>query len=227
MTLRNACTLAALVLALGTWVTTPALATDSGAYLGLNIGQSDVDVDDADYEDPSLDSFSLDNSDTAWSLAVGYRFSPYIGVELSYLDMGALTVDFSDRQILGAPNAYFEQSGHYAASAIGPAFALVTAIPTGNFEFNARFALWKAKTEITSSSHATLVLPPFQPQVSNYSDSDSDTTTEFIYGLGMGYTIGDHFHVRIDWVMAPDVGDEDALGEADINLWTAGFQYRF
>jgi hypothetical protein len=43
----------------------------------------------------------------------------------------------------------------------------------------------------------------------------------------MGYTFGDHFHVRVDWMTVPDAGDEEKTGEGDVTLMTAGFQYRF
>jgi long-subunit fatty acid transport protein len=48
-----------------------------------------------------------------------------------------------------------------------------------------------------------------------------------MYGLGAGYTFREHFQVRIDWIAVPNVGDESETGEGNVQLFTAGFRYRF
>jgi hypothetical protein len=141
--------------------------------------------------------------------------------------MGELTLSYSGRTSLGVPNAYVDQAGQYAASVKGPAFALMGAIPAGNFEFNARLGLLFATTEISTSARGSVVFPPFPTQTYNDSSSDSASTTETLYGLGMGYTFRDHFHIRVDWMMVPDAGDDEETGAGDVELLTAGFQYRF
>jgi len=202
-----------------------AFATESGFYVGLNLGQSTFDV-----EDTVRDSFGttagLDDSDTAWSLAFGYRFVPYFGVEAAYLDMGEMTFEDSGRENAGG-GAFYEYSYSTSISLNGPAVSLVAAVPMQAFEFNAKLGVLFAKTELKESLSETLSVPGFP--VDRYSDSfsDSSSTTETLYGLGAGYTFGDHFHVRLDWTMIPDAGDEDELGEDDVSSLTVGFQYRF
>jgi hypothetical protein len=68
--------LVTLGLALGTFMA-PAVATESSAYVGINIGQSNFEIDEAELADLAGYSTSIDDSDTAWSLAAGYRFAPY------------------------------------------------------------------------------------------------------------------------------------------------------
>src|SRR5262245_24371923 len=78
-------------------------AADQGIYIGANIGGSNVDIDKDDIDAAVVDAFnsagfavidgdsSLDDSDTTWSLAVGYQFNPYIAVEAAWVDLGEAT----------------------------------------------------------------------------------------------------------------------------------------
>jgi opacity protein-like surface antigen len=61
-----------------------AWAADNGIYAGLSVGQAKTDFDDG------IDDF-FDGKDTAFKLVGGYRILDWLGVEVSYVDLGEIT----------------------------------------------------------------------------------------------------------------------------------------
>lgn len=66
------------LIAASAFAVTPALADDSGFYVGAGIGEFGVDVG------------GFDGSDTGFKLFGGYHFNKYFGLELEYLDGGTV-----------------------------------------------------------------------------------------------------------------------------------------
>jgi hypothetical protein len=62
----------------------PAYAADSGIYAGLSVGQSQVDIS-------GIGSDLFDDNDTAFKILGGYRILDWVGVEVSYTDLGEVT----------------------------------------------------------------------------------------------------------------------------------------
>src|ERR1700754_3051390 len=66
---------------------TPAFAdNDRGFYAGAGVGVFNIEVDDVDTTDELRERF--DSDDTVFKVFAGYRFNPFIGVELDYIDLG-------------------------------------------------------------------------------------------------------------------------------------------
>lgn len=57
---------------------------NTGIYAGLSVGQVETDLDDG------LDDV-FDGTDTAFKLVGGYRILDWVGVEVSYVDLGEIT----------------------------------------------------------------------------------------------------------------------------------------
>jgi hypothetical protein len=55
---------------------------------------------------------------------------------------------------------------------------------------------------------------------------DSSTSEEFLWGAGVGYT-RDRWTVRLDYQQYTDVGDDDMLGELNIDRIAFSALYRF
>jgi OOP family OmpA-OmpF porin len=65
-------------------VSGPALAQDTGFYIGLSFGQSSVDLD-------CTGATGCDDSDTTMKFIGGYRFNRNFGAEIGYTDLGEAT----------------------------------------------------------------------------------------------------------------------------------------
>lgn len=79
---------------------------DKGGFIGVSIGQVKVDVSASDFNDGSLISQDLDDTDTAWKLFGGYRFNKNFAIEGGFADGGEVKFDgVSTGGFLWAPGA--------------------------------------------------------------------------------------------------------------------------
>jgi len=133
--------------------------TEAKFYVGASVGDSAVEVD----------SISFDESDFGYKIWGGFTFLKFLGIEASYLD-------------LGAPEA----SG-LKAEVTGWDAELVGILPLGKrFELFAQvgYVLWDVDLEASA------------PQ---FSGSSSEDGSDLIYGVGAAYTFGSHFGLRFEY----------------------------
>ena len=166
----------------------PALAQDSGFYVGAGVGQFNIEIDEL--EDTELGE-TFDGDDTSMKIFGGWRFNPYFAVELAYIDYGAPDEDFDfgggDIVNLETEITGFEPS-------------VVATLPLGIFELFAKVGYVFYDFEVTASGDGESV---------SVDDSDEDLT----YGAGAGVVLGDHFNVRLSYeiIDVSDVEDANAL----------------
>ncbi|MCC7198890.1 MAG: outer membrane beta-barrel protein [Gammaproteobacteria bacterium] len=220
---------AGIVLSLGLCTAAQA-ASDRWYVVGFG-GQSKVqNVADKDAIDQALlDAFgasgfevlaadsSLDDSDTAWGLTLGYQVGDYFATELSYVDLGEAGYQASGT-IDGGEGAVDIEVGAVSSSS-GPVLSMLGIYPFNpSFSIYGRFGLALLETEGVLSAAA-----------SGESDSVSAKTqrSSLLYGVGGEYSFMQHFGVRLEWTRYTQVGSDDIMGEADIDLYTLGFRYSF
>ena len=117
--MKTLCVLAALTL------TSAAHADgESGLYLGVGVGQFNVEMDDADDLGPIVDDF--DSDDSSFKLFGGWRFFRFLAVELDYVDFGG------PNESVNGFNVEAEVSG-FAPYVVGT-------LPLGPFELSAKAA---------------------------------------------------------------------------------------
>lgn len=63
----------------------------NGFYLGVGVGQFNIEIDDVDDATSTIESF--DDDDTAMKAFFGYRFAPMFALEVDWLDLGETTGD--------------------------------------------------------------------------------------------------------------------------------------
>jgi hypothetical protein len=61
----------------------PALAADNGFYLGLAVGQANIEVEDVTFSGEDFDA-----DDTGYKLIAGFRPLDWLGLEASYVNFG-------------------------------------------------------------------------------------------------------------------------------------------
>jgi opacity protein-like surface antigen len=63
-------------------------AQPGGWYAGVAVGRSTLDMTTRDWDDGTLTEMSLKKSDIAYKILGGYRFTPHLAGELSYVHFG-------------------------------------------------------------------------------------------------------------------------------------------
>ena len=212
-------------------VSTNALADQGrGFYLGASGGNATYDISQRELDDISFSAFadngaiplnptsSFDDTDTAFSLVGGYRFTPYLAVEGGYLDLGST-------KYRGSSTVRIPFLGQFASrvgidiSAKGPFAAASLGTPLGaNFDLHTHLGGFFAKTEFDIN----VGLDTF-----NDDRTVSSTSLDFFAGIGLGYRFTDSFAASVDYTRFKAVGDENETGEGEITSFRLGVTYTF
>lgn len=212
----------------------PALAGDTGFYVGADVGSMSVDVDKGDLDSYFLEGLAseglffdgrsdVDDSDTTYGLTVGYRFMPYFAVEGQYLELGEASYS--------ANGDLYDEFDSYLATAdvdlgidsSGFALSVLGILPIQEvWEVYARLGMYFGDTEADLS-----VALDDGIEVARESMSESQSEEEFFYGIGGGYTFNETWNVRIEYTIFQDIGDEELTGETDLDRFVIGVNYRF
>ncbi len=153
-----------------------------GPYVGLGAGRSQASAT----IDTGVNSFTIDNDDTAWRALAGYRFSPYFAFEATYTDFGEFAGDSAGERL--------------SIGLRGVTPWLIASWPIGRFELLARFGYFINTTEFELQSATDRI------KVSSSQDS-------ITYGAGVGAMLGRHINLRLEYErLDPDeFKDADAV----------------
>lgn len=145
---------------------------DTGFYAGGGVGSFDVEIDNFDDVDDTIDRY--DSDDTAWKAFVGWRASNFLALELAYVNLGS-----PDDEILPDTNLTIETDG-FAPYVVGT-------LPIGNwFELFAKAGYYWYETEARVST-------PF----GTASDDESDST--FTWSAGAGVNLFERVNIRLEY----------------------------
>lgn len=218
------------IAALSTAISASADARDAGFYVGVDAGQSTLDVDKSDLDTAILwavdqSGFSvisatsdLDDSDTTYSVFAGYRFLPYLAVELSWLDVGKASYNATGTITDGFSTADIEIGADAEVS--GPALSVLGIYPFNeHWEVFGRAGVMFAETELSAGVPI--------PGLGTFSDSISADTEEFLWGAGISYNFNDQIGARVEYAQVLDAGDQDETGEGDVDRIVLGISYSF
>lgn len=162
--------------------TTPVLADEnSGLYVGAGVGRFDVQIDDAEDVTDTVGSFDAD--DTTFKAFAGWRFNPYLAVELDYMDLGNPEDRIDDRRVDADVN--------------GLAPYLVGTWPIGPVELFAKagYLFYDVKFDVDDLT------------------VKDDNEQDFVYGGGIGVTFFERLNTRLEYEVIDigDVDDSNAL----------------
>ena len=208
----------------------PAMADDSGFYVGANVGRVLSTYRRNDLDSAVIAAFggsqggfalgpsSVEKKHVMWSADVGYMFTRNWGVEASYFDLGSFSYSsFGTKPASGGGTSAVSVTLNTRSH--GPAVALVGVLPMSNFwELDARAGAYQAKTTTTYESTIGTLDNPGRV---------SKTSTALLGGLGTAVTLSSHCTIRLDYVRLEHV-KEDLLGRAfNVDLLTAGMAFVF
>jgi OOP family OmpA-OmpF porin len=193
----------AAALSLGALATTANAAdvddNPSGPYVGLGWGQFNLEIDRLDDVGAAVDSVA-DSDDNIWKAYGGWRFNPYIAVELAYIDFGN-------------PGDRFEgtgSDGNYRLDISGFAPYVIGTIPIGPVELFGKVGYYfydiDARVDFDSPG----------PDIDS-SASESD----FLYGLGLGVTVLEHLNLRAEY----EIVDIESAGNSHAFWLSANWRF--
>jgi OOP family OmpA-OmpF porin len=166
------------------------------AYIGASVGQSDFKID-------TTGATSADTKDTGYKLFGGWMFTPNLGVEAAYFDLGKAT---------GAASLPGLGTVGVTGKASGFSLAGVAALPLGDASLFAKAGFAQVRGEIEART-------PF----GNASQSESSLQPTF--GVGASYALTSNLSARVEWERVR-VRYADDLKE-DTDLISAGVVVRF
>jgi len=194
-------------------------AADQGWYIGAGVGQSNIDFKKAEADAFAEGTFSLyggfltsstmDDSDNAFNLSLGYKVNANFALEGSYVNLGEATYTAHG----GIPFPFLSQPQpvdltlKYKSSGI--ALSGIGIIPLGSkFDLHGRLGMYFASNKLDIEAKATTTV----------SDSTSGTTQEFLYGAGADWHVTPGFSLGVDWTHYNDVGDNNDTPEASFDV---------
>jgi opacity protein-like surface antigen len=164
----------------------------SGPYVGVGLGRFNLKPENASDIGSGLVDITNSHGD-AFKVTAGYRLIPYVALEASYIDFGNPKSTFSTSG----------SNGNYKVHASGFAPMGVATLPLGPFEIFGK-AGW-----LFSNNNVKVYLNQSGQQVFQSSHSSSD----FMWGGGLGFTIGHHFNINAEYdrVRVENANNSDAL----------------
>lgn len=180
--MHSTATSISLAAALLAFAATPAVAdNDHGLYLGAGLGQFNVKVDDVG--DAASAAADFDSDDSTLKVFAGWRFNPFIALELDYMDLGKPEDTVAGTKIDAQINGF--------------APFLIGTLPVGPFEVFGKVGYYFYDIEINAQDLGSL------------DDSDED----LVYGVGAGITLFERLHARLEYeiIDISDVDEANAL----------------
>ncbi len=172
-------------------------------YAGITVGQATVDDFCGGGES------SCDDSAISFRVHGGTELNDFVNLELGYryIDEVEASGFINGIAVAAAVNGHFVDT------------TLQLGMPeTGPFKVFAKagLMLWRLNYDVAASNG-------FQ----TFSASDDDSGVALRTGLGASYEVSEKVRVRADWDLLLNVGDDDELGEADINVFSVGPEFLF
>jgi OOP family OmpA-OmpF porin len=193
--LRNALLVAATLAA------APALAQpmpfSSPWYFGVGIGQGHLNKNGTDLT--GINNAQVDDTETTYTLRAGWRFHPFLALELGYYDLGKYS--FHGRPF----GTTLDIDGQAKAKSVG--LSLVGIVPIQQFDVYGRIGY--ARSELKLNASATLAPTPV-----NQKDKQNEAT----YGVGAHWNFYPQWGVFAEWMKNDKI---------DVDSYLIGVDFRF
>ncbi len=213
-------------------ISSTALADDGGFYVGGTVGRvittyshNDLDAQiDAAFGGSdggfTLNSTEYRKSHFAWSGNIGYMFSPNLGIEASYFNLGSLNYSAAGSLASSNPaNAASEVNVDVTLKSSGPALAVVGVLPMSNiWSVNARLGAYEGKTKTSFVSTV---------DTDTTSGQESDKSTSVLGGVGATVAVTNFLLLRVDYLRIQRLKDNLFERTFNVNLVTAGVEFAF
>lgn len=209
-------------------------AADTGFYVGGGIGQSKYSDDLGNqvrqayvgHTGFAVTAVDLtDDADTAYKIFGGYRFLPWLGVELAWNDLGEARSHYVLHSLVPLTNADAILDGRYQVK--GTSLTVF-----GELAFNdtfsgiARVGVFDANVDYVETGLQASGEPW-------YFKAPDDSSTKTTIGLGVNWRVTPNVDLRLDYDRYHDIGRRFALNETGngrfdyIDVASLNLAYRF
>jgi outer membrane protein OmpA-like peptidoglycan-associated protein len=231
--------------------TSASAAERTGFYVGGDVGQSNWNLTESDARDftdalaDTIDfagdgeisvvstSFDFSDTDTTYSLFVGYQIAPWLAVEATWMDLGNMNVEASGAYEYTSPVIGDPDGGTYSSrtefESSGPAISALLMLPfMESWNVFGRLGYYMGDNELSVRLDAqdTLGGLPFDEPF-GASASESDDSGVFLWGGGVSYTWDQRITFRAEYTNITDVIEFDGDNASDMERFTLGVAYRF
>ena len=145
-------------------------------YIGAGIGGGNLNASGTDIT--GLSNASVDDTDTTYTVRLGWRFHPNMALEAGYYDLGQYTFHGSG---LGAVD------GSVKAKSYGLSF--VGILPIGQWDLYGRIGYVRSELKINASTNLVQT---------NYNQKDKQS--EATYGVGARWNLGPNWGIFGEWM---------------------------
>jgi len=228
-----------IIVLLGVCAAAPqaAVANEVGLYLGGYIGKATKEVPRVPYDELAAaiqelahfttveDQVSLDDTDTAFGITMGYRLNRFLALEVGYARFGAVTYKSRANGDYPFDSGFLNQTVESDTSGFTATVLGVWPV-TRDWEVFARagvlFATNLLRLQFTAKGEE------FIPAIGNsFSDSFSKSTTDNYAGIGISRRILEIYEVRLEYHRVFDGGEEVTGGKGDLDAALLGLTVTF
>ena len=180
-----------------------AIAGESGVFVGLGVGQSNIKLNSTDFNYLN----TKDESDTAFKIYGGYQFNKYLAVEGSYIDFGKAT-----GSAINIKEKYKVTS--YTLAAVG-------SLPLGSSGVSLLGKLGVSRNHVKDDY-------TFKTQ----SFRHTKTKTDVLWGVGAKYMVTNNVGIRLEYENLGNAGEpisnaDTGTGRSKLALISAGVEWKF
>lgn len=189
----------------------------TGGYAGIGMTYSNVYT----YTDTCFGCYGradYGSGSAGFAATAGYRFMPYLGVELAYVDQGDPRWTQSAALLEDPAGLYDVNTDMELSSLQATMLAVMPFADAWEVYLRAGAAFWQGTANQSLIGDTT---------VTRKVESDG---TSFVLGVGGGVTLADHWHVSLDYVYYPisdDLMPADIANDAYTDVVTVQVLYRF
>jgi opacity protein-like surface antigen len=146
----------------------------------------------------------------------GYWFGEHFGFDAAFLHLGELTYRVAETLKTSTGDEPIDTAA--TVSSRGPAIALLGRLPlTDALEVDMRVGDYLGKSTRTTRLEFNSIFG---------TSTQSATKSSLLVGAGGGYTFGEHWTVRVDYILISQAGDT-SVGRFNVDLATAGVTFTF
>ncbi len=242
----------ALIAAAVAFATSATAAERPGFYIGGDVGQSNWNLSESDANDLTdalagtigglanatiVDtSTDFSDTDTTYSLFVGYQILPWLAVEAAWMDLGNMNVESAGTYsftTINPPPANVATGGSFDSrtefQSSGPAVSALLMLPfMETWNVYGRLGYYMGDNELIGNYDAQNVrlgTPIGAPYAAGFEQSDDSGV--FLWGAGVSYTWNQRVSLRLEYTNITDVVEIDADNASDMERFTLGVAYRF